>query len=285
MSARVLVLGATGFVGARVAARLLADGAQVRSLTRRGQAARGVEALTGDATDVDAVARALVDCEAVCVCVPWEQEPRVVEAVVAAAARLGRRDLHVLYVSGITVVTQNAGAAMVDAKLAAEQALVASGLPCTVLKPSWFMDALGLFVRDGRATMFGRQPVPFRLVALDDFALVVSRCARERSSGQRTLVVEGPTPLRLDEALVRYCAVAHPTLKPSVLPPWVGRVLAFFARSAELRAFVDMMAYFSTVAHVAQDEQVSTATTFEQWLVRDEVSAVSQRAVAGEVAT
>ena len=61
----VLVTGATGFLGSRLARRLLADGARVRVLARSPEKARplcdrGAQVLTGDITDPEAV-RAAVD--------------------------------------------------------------------------------------------------------------------------------------------------------------------------------------------------------------------------------
>ena len=264
MSSRVLVIGASGFVGTRLAKQLVGDGIVVRALSRSGAPVEVLEVVTGDATTVEAVAKALPGCDSVCLCVPWQQEPAVARAVVEASARLGLRP-HVFFVSGITVVPANAGNAMVDAKLSAEQTLITSGLDCTLLKPSWFMDALSLFVRDGRATLFGKQQVPFKLVALDDFVKGVSALVRAPGQGVQTVVFEGAEAMTLEEALKRYCQVAHPTLKPSTLPTWVGRVLAFFARNESLSEFVGMMTFFSKVSVMASGTELAP-TSFEQWL-------------------
>ena len=64
---RVLVTGATGFVGRHLAAALAADGERVRALARPGSGASGlerlgVEVMRGDVTDPEAVSRAARDC-------------------------------------------------------------------------------------------------------------------------------------------------------------------------------------------------------------------------------
>jgi dihydroflavonol-4-reductase len=89
---RVMLTGATGFVGSHAAARLLEAGHEVRALVRdpakleRVFAARGLappEAVPGDVTDVASVERAFAGCEAVVHCA----------AVVAMAAHRGREML------------------------------------------------------------------------------------------------------------------------------------------------------------------------------------------------
>ena len=62
---RVLVTGASGFIGARVAAELTARGAEVRAFCR--SEPRVSDWVRGDVTDAAALARAATHCGAVCV--------------------------------------------------------------------------------------------------------------------------------------------------------------------------------------------------------------------------
>jgi nucleoside-diphosphate-sugar epimerase len=70
---KVLVTGATGFIGGRIAEHLLARGDQVVALTRNPQrgerlAAAGATVVVGDLSDADALARAVAGCDAVIHC-------------------------------------------------------------------------------------------------------------------------------------------------------------------------------------------------------------------------
>jgi dihydroflavonol-4-reductase len=85
---KALVTGATGFVGAAVARRLLGDQWQVRVLARQGSDRRNlkgidVEVIEGDLTDVDSLQHAAQGCEGL--------------FHVAADYRLGARDPKQLY--------------------------------------------------------------------------------------------------------------------------------------------------------------------------------------------
>ncbi len=64
---RALVTGAAGFIGAHVVSALASGGAEVRAFDRRAPEAPppGVEPVTGDILDRDAVARAMEGCDAV----------------------------------------------------------------------------------------------------------------------------------------------------------------------------------------------------------------------------
>ncbi len=64
----VSVLGAGGFLGAHVTARLLAEGARVRTVARSERVvseASGCERIVGDANDRTTLGRAIADCDAV----------------------------------------------------------------------------------------------------------------------------------------------------------------------------------------------------------------------------
>ncbi len=121
---RVLVTGATGFIGGNVARRLWSRGHEVRALVRSGGNTltidgTGIRPVMGDILDRDSVARAVEGCEGVFHCAAaytfWSRDPRLtyrtnVEGtanVLEAARRAGVS--RVVYTSTVSTVGLSSG--------------------------------------------------------------------------------------------------------------------------------------------------------------------------------
>ena len=116
---KVLVTGATGFIGGNLARELQRQGYQVRALVRPGSNTltiddTGIERVTGDILDAESVRRAVKDCRAVFHCAAsytfWAKDPRSIyranvegTETVLAAARQARVD-KVVYTSTVATV-------------------------------------------------------------------------------------------------------------------------------------------------------------------------------------
>lgn len=145
----VLVIGATGNQGHQVVRALLAGGWRVRALTRQPESPRaqtlrrlGVDVVGGDLGDPGRLAQALQGVEAVfSVLNYWvlgpERELRYARQILEASRRAGVR--HLIYSSGFGV-RPHSGLAAFASKFHAEQALRASGIPYTILRPALFME-------------------------------------------------------------------------------------------------------------------------------------------------
>ncbi|WP_371502447.1 NAD(P)H-binding protein [Kitasatospora sp. NBC_00374] len=278
---RILVIGATGRSGGPVARRLHRDGVTVRILARDPERARalfgpGYEIAAGDVESPESVRKALLDCTGVHVAITGGPRPqdydRIEHLGTASVARLaadaGVRLL--TYVSGATVRAEHAGFPATAAKLAAEEAVRASGVPFTVFRPSWFMESLPSFVRGARATVPGRQQLPFRFLAADDFAGMVGAAHRTGAAAGRTLTVFGPHALSIPEALATYCAAAHPGSKVTTAPLRLLRVVAAVSRDDALTTAIDSMAYFREATEAgdpteADDLFGAPTTTVAEW--------------------
>ncbi len=117
------------------------------------------------------------------------------------------------------------------------------------------MESLPLFVNQGRAAVFGKQPYPYHWVAAEDIARMVSTAYELGKAANKRCIVHGPEAIGMPEALRRYCSVFHPDIKAvSSMPFWLVRLLATFTRSQELKVVGEMMSYFEKVGEGAQTE-------------------------------
>ncbi|MGO9487985.1 MAG: NmrA/HSCARG family protein, partial [Solirubrobacteraceae bacterium] len=142
-----LVLGATGHQGGAVLDALLQRGAAVRALVRdpdspraRGLGARGIELVAGDLADIDELGDAMRGMKAVyglTVSGPGEVDQGL--AIVGAARRVS---LAHLVLASVASAHRSSSVPHFASKATVEHAARASGVPTTVLAPTWFFENL-----------------------------------------------------------------------------------------------------------------------------------------------
>lgn len=273
----VLVIGATGMLGAPVAEALRSAGHSVRVMSRDPQRARARlgEAFTytaGDVEDAASLEAALTDCDAVHINLnggaDLDLERRGVQQVVLAARKAGVQ--RVSYISGATVNAEHTWYAGTRAKFEAEATIRASGLEYAIFKPTFFMETLPRFVRDGRASILGSQPHPLHWVAAADYARMVAR-AFEIPHLREELYIYGPQAITMKEALQAYCDIAHPGLKAGHVPFWMAELLARMPGAESLKAAIPFFRYIEKVGEGGSPEEANAllgapAITLEAWL-------------------
>jgi uncharacterized protein YbjT (DUF2867 family) len=274
MSKRILIIGGTGMLGQPVAHRLKEAGFQVRIFTRDRRKASQIfdasfEIVAGDPLDSQCLELATEDCDGAHISLPTENEQQVAEMVARVASRRGVQ--RISYISGATVAEEHRWYSMINRKFLAEKALHDSGMPYTIFCPTWVMEGLALFVRQGRAMVLGQQPCPYHWIAADDIAQMVAAAYRSEEAANKRFILWGPEQIRLPEALKRYCAVVHPDIKVSAMPLWLVNLLAIVMRQEGFKAAGEMMAYFDKVGEKgapADDIRIlgKPATTLDQWL-------------------
>jgi uncharacterized protein YbjT (DUF2867 family) len=272
---RILVVGGTGMLGQPVARRLREDGYQVRLLARDVEKAgelfdESFEIVQGDVTDPDTLEPALEGCRGVHISVGGAVDQLSAENVAALAPKLGVE--RITYVSGSTVFEQNRWFPMVAQKLVAEQAIRACGVPYTIFCPTWPMEQLPRFTRDGQPAIIGRQPTPLHWFAADDLGRMVSNAYQRDVTAGKRLFVHGPEAITLKEALERYCQVFYPDGKPvSVMPVWLAKMMAVLTRNDMLKFASDLMAYFDKVGELGDPTEANQllgapTTTLDGWM-------------------
>jgi uncharacterized protein YbjT (DUF2867 family) len=250
-------------------------GFQVRIITRDLQKARktfdnSFEIFAGDPMDASGLEKAMDGCYGVHISLPTEVEQQVAENVAKAASRHGVE--RITYISGATVAEENRWFPMVDRKFLAEKAIRETGIPYTILCPTWVMEILPKFVNQGRASVLGKQPFPYHWVAAEDIARMVSQAYGHGAEATRRFIVHGPEAISMHEALKRYCAVFHPDIHDvSSMPFWLVRLLATLTGNRDLKGAGEMMSYFEKVGEGSNFPEVNDllgapTTTLDAWL-------------------
>lgn len=145
MAELVLTYGAGGVQGAPVAHELLRAGVRVRALVtdaakNRALAEAGAEVLAGNLADLDSLRRASQGVDRVFLTLPFSGgDPLDSARNAIQAAREAGVKLLVLNTSGQTP-SEPTGLPMLDARIALEQALRASGVPNIILRPTAYME-------------------------------------------------------------------------------------------------------------------------------------------------
>ncbi len=224
----VLVTGASGLVGRRLVARLLAGGETVTAFVRTPGALDdlGREELriaVGDVTDAGAVLRAAGPCDAVVHLANASgviDEGRVhavnvggTEHVLAAARAAGARRL--IFTSTVSATRVRLGP-YGRTKQLAEERVRAAGVPFVILRPSLVYGGgetglVGSLARHLRALpvmpVIGDGRIEIDPVHLDDLCGVIEACLTRDDVLGRTYDVLGPDRVTLDDFLRRLGAV------------------------------------------------------------------------------
>ena len=275
MQKRILVLGATGMLGKPVVQQLQEDGFQVRVLARDVEKAKAqfdgsVEIMQGDVTDTDRLESALEGCYGAHISVGGEVDQVSAENVAALAPKLGLE--RITYISGATVAEKNRWFPMVAQKLEAEKAVQTCGVPYTIFCPTWPMEQLPRFARDGKPSLMGTQPLPIHFFAAEDLARMVSKAYQLEEAKNKRFYVYGSEAMTMKTALERYCAKFHPEVeKISVMPLWLAKLLGTLTGNEMLKFASGLMSYFDKTAEVGDSTEANAIlgapeTTLDAWM-------------------
>jgi uncharacterized protein YbjT (DUF2867 family) len=239
---RVLLTGATGFIGSAVLARLIGDGHDVVAVTRRGgptlchPAVRWIAVDIARATAPEAWAPHLDGIDAAVNCAGVLQDGlrdstagvhvAGAAALFAALEQAGVR--RVVHVSALGI-DREAATAFMATKLAGDQALMARTLDWVILRPSV---VVGAAAYGGSALLRGLAALPFQphlveagrlqVVQLGDLVETIAFFLDPRAPARLTLEVCGPEALQLSEVLAAYRQwLGLGKARPVPVPGWL----------------------------------------------------------------
>ncbi|MCW0212831.1 MAG: SDR family oxidoreductase [Pseudonocardia sp.] len=253
---RVLVIGGTGYVGARLVPRLLADGRTVRCLVRdpaklaRESWAGRVEATVGDVADPAVGAEACRDVDAVVYLVHSMDGPDFAErdALAATALATAARDADVqriVYLGGLQPSGGNGTSEHLGSRDEVGRILLGSGVPTAVLRAGIVVgrgSASFEMIRHLTETVMGGLPVltvpdqawnRVQPVAIDDVVHWLAGALTLPAEVSRAFDVGGPDVVRYldlmndyarEAGLARAFVVPLPVSAPRLAARVVGRL-------------------------------------------------------------
>lgn len=273
---KVSVLGATGLVAKETVKAFDREGFELKLFSRSIEADQypNHQTVKGDVFNEKDLNLALKDCDAVHISLAQLDEFNAVEKIVKAAKENNIQLIS--YVSGATVSEENSHKlSFVGAKYKSEQLLKASGIPYIILKPTWFMESLGLMIQNGKANVMGKQPLKLRWIASKDFGQLVVNAYKNPDSYNQEFSAYGPESLTINEALGSYIKVKHPEIsKVQNAPFWLLKTIGFVSRNKQLKEFIPMFEYFEKTKEVGGRDATDLllgkpSTTLHKWLQND----------------
>ena len=269
-------------LGLPVALQLKNDGFDVTILTTdidRAGARLGDELglAYGDVTQVESLKAPMDGKDFVFLNLNSRLDPKLYQAIEvdgsANAARVARESgvKRIGMISGASSEGKEEGIVFLDAKVKAERALMESGVPYTIMRPSWFFETLPFFIQKGRAAVLGKQPIKRGWLAAGDYARQVSNAFKTDEAANKCFYNLGPQKMTVMEAVELFCARFHPELKPFSVTFTLARLMSIMPGQEMLRKAIPFFKYFET-----RPEDCSTAeadhilgpnlTTLEEWL-------------------
>ncbi|MEA2281851.1 MAG: hypothetical protein QOK21_2458 [Solirubrobacteraceae bacterium] len=238
----ILIAGGTGRLGTLIVRRLVDRGLEVRVLTRDPARARHlagdrVTVVQGDVRDGHSLGAAAAGTAVTVSAVhglvgPRDNSPATVDrdgnANLVDAASAAGSDFVLLSTVGASAEHPME---LFRMKHAAEQHVIASGIPSTIVRATAFLELwLELLEktagRGGRPLVFGRGANPINFVSVADVAALVEIAVVDASTRGRILEIGGPADLTLDQLARALQASAGRDGPPRHLPPVMLRLMA-----------------------------------------------------------
>lgn len=230
----ILLAGGTGLLGTQVVQLLTAQGIPLRVLTRDPQRAKHLsgeklEIVTGEVQDSSAIERAVAGARVVISAIQGfsgtgDSTPRTVDlqgngTLIQAARQSGVEHFVLVSVHG---AAPDHPIELFRRKYAAEQALKASGLSWTIIRPTAYMETwiqlIGKpLIQSGKTRIFGRGKNPINFVSMYDVAQFVACAAQEPAMRGEQIEVGGPENLTMRQ-------VAQTVMRELQIPSTVGTI-------------------------------------------------------------
>ncbi len=243
----ILVAGGTGTLGVPLVRALAASGERVRVVTRdpgRADAllTSGIDVIIGDVRDPATLTRACTGCTSVVSAIHGftgrrGSNPATIDRDANIALIRACREARAEHLTLISVygAAPSHPMSLHRMKFAAEQALAASGLPWTVVRPTPFLetwiDLIGTEIpSQRRALVFGPGENPINFVSARDVADMTARAVHDERTQGQILEITGPEDLTFNEIATRLTASAGLPANTRHVPLAAMRAMSLLSR-------------------------------------------------------
>ncbi|MFH0758009.1 MAG: NAD(P)H-binding protein [Bacteroidota bacterium] len=246
---KILVIGASGMLAGPVIRKLDEAGYALRLFSRSVKPSMFIneyEIVQGDLFNPADLDRAVRGCDAIHITISNTDDVLATEAILETAKE--NHIQRISMVSGCTVAEENRWFGFTDKKFRAEQLIMQSGIPYYIFRPTWFFESLEMLVRNGKATILGKQPGLYHWVAGDDLGRMVANAYGMEGTENSIYYVYGPESYPMKELLEMYCREIHPGIeKVTEAPIPVLKLVALLTRNSQLRFAASLFSYFQKV--------------------------------------
>jgi len=270
---KILVIGASGLLAGPVIRTMDEKGYDLRLFSRSVKPSMFVndyDIVQGDVFNQADLEKAVSGCDAVHISLASADDVKAVSNIIGVAKKNGVRRISL--VSGCTVTEENRWFKFIDDKFRTEQMVMQSGIPYYIFRPTWFFESLGMFVRNGKASVLGKLTDRYHWVAADDLGTMVANAYSTAGAENRIYYVYGPERYTMNEMLEKYCRAFHPEIKTIGETPLLPlKIIAFLTRNRQLKFAASLFGYFGKVHEPEVPEADLAAlgrpaTDFDTWV-------------------
>ncbi|MES0827395.1 SDR family oxidoreductase [Ruegeria sp. SCP11] len=271
MTKKITIIGATGHLGHRVAAKLVEKGVEVTAIARDPVAAKtalpsNVRLVQGDVSDPASLTSALwgadtlyitLNTETLDTTLPFHTEREGVINVVAAAKEVGVQ--HIMQIAGVdTAYPEFSTEGMAYGTNAIRQggidAIKASGIPYTFFYCSFFLDSLPEFLMDNQLAIIGNHVLPIWFTNSSDLAELVFNAIGNDAAKNKGFAVQGQQAKTYIEGATEFLGAYAPGAEVIELPMEAVRRMGL---PEEQAAFIE---HLLTFVQQLKEEQVANET-------------------------